>query len=349
MFEDLLKLVAEKSGLGAKASELLPLLLSKFQSEGISGVVEKIKSLGLDIFKGGEVPALTPDQTETVLGTDFISSSASKLGVSKEQVTEASGHFVPALLAKLAPGGVIPSASSLVAMLGGGVSVGALSGGISKVTAGVTDEESATNGLVAKLWPVFLLGALGVSAYFAFNKVGQVPLSEKSKDEIVRAETKLSEQVKAKEKVDLPAPEVAKPVAPKTGKAALDELGKKANVSGEELVKALNLCVINFETGKSVITAESKTLLTEAASVIKKAPADTKILIGGHTDNVGDATKNIALSMDRAKAVEKTLIALGCNGENFDAKGFGSSKPLVGNDSAANKAKNRRMEFTLIK
>ena len=70
--------------------------------------------------------------------------------------------------------------------------------------------------------------------------------------------------------------------------------------------------------------------------------------IGGHTDSDGDAEYNKKLSQERVDMVKKALVEFGLNGDRFITKGYGESKPLVPNDTAENKAKNRRVEFKVI-
>ena len=72
------------------------------------------------------------------------------------------------------------------------------------------------------------------------------------------------------------------------------------------------------------------------------------IEIQGHTDNVGSASANQALSSNRAFTVKATLESFGINGDRIKAKGFGPSKPIADNSSEAGRAKNRRTEFLIM-
>jgi OOP family OmpA-OmpF porin len=106
---------------------------------------------------------------------------------------------------------------------------------------------------------------------------------------------------------------------------------------------------INFETNKATLLPESYPSLDNVGHVLKQYP-DLKIEIGGHTDNKGTAKKNQKLSADRAKAVKDYLTKTfpDLNAGNLTTKGYGSSKPLVPNNNAANMAKNRRVEFVVL-
>ncbi|HWP71559.1 MAG TPA: OmpA family protein [Gemmatimonadaceae bacterium] len=102
---------------------------------------------------------------------------------------------------------------------------------------------------------------------------------------------------------------------------------------------------IMFATGKADLQPESRPVLKEIAATLKQH-ADLKILIEGHTDNVGSAASNLALSEARAAAVKGGLVAeFGVDGNRITTKGFGDTKPSVPNTSAAGRAQNRRVEI----
>lgn len=101
---------------------------------------------------------------------------------------------------------------------------------------------------------------------------------------------------------------------------------------------------ILFSTGKADLQPESRPVLKEIASTLKKY-GDLRILIEGHTDNVGSAASNLALSEARAAAVKGALVAeFGVDGGRITTKGFGDTKPSVPNTTAAGRAQNRRVE-----
>ena len=102
---------------------------------------------------------------------------------------------------------------------------------------------------------------------------------------------------------------------------------------------------ILFATGKTDLQPESRPVLKEIANTLKKY-ADLKILIEGHTDNVGSAASNLALSEGRAAAVKAALVAeFGVDGGRITMRGFGDTKPSVPNTTAAGRAQNRRVEI----
>jgi len=104
---------------------------------------------------------------------------------------------------------------------------------------------------------------------------------------------------------------------------------------------------INFETGKATIKSNSFKVLDAAVAVLKQFE-DVKLEVQGHTDDVGDDGKNLKLSQDRAQAVVDYLVSKGVAADRLTAKGYGETKPVAPNDSTANRALNRRVEFVLV-
>lgn len=84
--------------------------------------------------------------------------------------------------------------------------------------------------------------------------------------------------------------------------------------------------------------------LDKIAEVLKAKPA-MKIVIGGHTDNIGSVDVNNKLSLQRANAVKSYLVSKGAPAASITTVGYGPSKPIVSNDTPEGRAKNRRVEF----
>ena len=142
-----------------------------------------------------------------------------------------------------------------------------------------------------------------------------------------------------------PMDDVAKNAA---AAAKMDELKAAGNISGADLVKALNLAVINFASGSAKISPNSMDILKKAADTLKAAADGIKVEIGGHTDNAGNPGSNMKLSEARANAVMETLVKLGVTAAMLTARGYGDTKPVESNDTPEGKAKNRRMEFSVV-
>jgi len=101
---------------------------------------------------------------------------------------------------------------------------------------------------------------------------------------------------------------------------------------------------ILFATGKAELQPESRPVLKEIAATLKQH-AELKILIEGHTDNVGAPASNLALSDARAAAVKAALVAdFGIDAARVSTKGLGDTKPAAPNTTAEGRAQNRRVE-----
>ncbi|UCG52039.1 MAG: OmpA family protein [Candidatus Latescibacterota bacterium] len=106
---------------------------------------------------------------------------------------------------------------------------------------------------------------------------------------------------------------------------------------------------ILFEIDKSDIKPESYPVLDDIGQVLVQWP-ELKIEIGGHTDNTGSDAYNQELSERRAKAVLDYLVEKFPDIEKgqFTTKGYGEGNPIATNDDREGRAKNRRVEFTVL-
>lgn len=102
---------------------------------------------------------------------------------------------------------------------------------------------------------------------------------------------------------------------------------------------------IYFDVNSDKVKSESYGSLNEIAKVLKENP-EVKIKIVGHTDSDGDDAKNMDLSKRRAASVKGELTkTFGIDASRMETDGKGESQPVASNDTPANKAKNRRVEF----
>lgn len=102
---------------------------------------------------------------------------------------------------------------------------------------------------------------------------------------------------------------------------------------------------IFFDTDKADLKPQSTVALEEIAKLMSSRP-DLKVLIVGHTDNVGTLEHNRDLSERRAKSVTQTLTAKhGVAADRMTALGVGMAAPLANNESEDGRAKNRRVEL----
>jgi outer membrane protein OmpA-like peptidoglycan-associated protein len=105
---------------------------------------------------------------------------------------------------------------------------------------------------------------------------------------------------------------------------------------------------LEFETGKAVLKSTSLSSLEELAELLNAKPA-YRLLVSGHTDNVGNAAANVKLSKSRADAIKIYLVGKGVATDKVITEGFGAKKPIASNTTEAGRQKNRRVEMKVIK
>jgi outer membrane protein OmpA-like peptidoglycan-associated protein len=105
---------------------------------------------------------------------------------------------------------------------------------------------------------------------------------------------------------------------------------------------------IHFETDSAKILGDSNSLMEEIADLLQRSPGIKKVEIQGHTDNTGTREHNLQLSDARANAVKTWLVGAGIEGTRLVAKGYGQDRPLVPNVTAANRSRNRRVQFIIL-
>ena len=89
---------------------------------------------------------------------------------------------------------------------------------------------------------------------------------------------------------------------------------------------------LNFNSASAELTPESRKILDDVANTLKTLPT-MRFLLAAHTDNVGDAVMNQALSARRARSVAAYLIQAGIPASRFTLQAYGESRPLVTNDT----------------
>jgi outer membrane protein OmpA-like peptidoglycan-associated protein len=106
---------------------------------------------------------------------------------------------------------------------------------------------------------------------------------------------------------------------------------------------------IFFANGRATILSQSFPVLNEIIQALKSHPT-LQVEIGGHTDSNGDDAYNKRLSQQRADSVRKYLIENGgIAADRLTAVGYGEEQPIESNRTADGRAKNRRVEFRIIK
>ncbi|OIQ32681.1 MAG: hypothetical protein BM559_11045 [Roseobacter sp. MedPE-SWchi] len=104
---------------------------------------------------------------------------------------------------------------------------------------------------------------------------------------------------------------------------------------------------VNFAPGTSRLDQKSVDFLDGLFDIVSRCP-DMVIEVGGHTDDKGSAASNTRLSQRRANSVVRYLSNKGIAQQRLQSVGYGESIPLVPNDTAQNRAKNRRIAFKVL-
>ena len=128
--------------------------------------------------------------------------------------------------------------------------------------------------------------------------------------------------------------------------AKVERIGEGIDVTFDENNPDGSKAGVYFETNKFDISSNSKLALDKLIKIFAEYP-ETNILIEGHTDNVGTDTYNMTLSQKRAMAVSEYLKNTGVAATRIITKWYGETQPKVANDSDANKALNRRVQFVI--
>lgn len=103
---------------------------------------------------------------------------------------------------------------------------------------------------------------------------------------------------------------------------------------------------ILFDFAKSSIRQESYGVLQQIADVMNEYPT-ANFEIGGHTDSIGNEASNQKLSEARAKSVHDYLVSIGMDDSRLHYNGYGESRPIATNNTAAGRQENRRVEITV--
>ncbi len=121
----------------------------------------------------------------------------------------------------------------------------------------------------------------------------------------------------------------------------------KSRFGDLDTVGSISYLNLHFATNKSAVPDSSKEALQLIASDLLAHPR-VRLEVRGYTDDVGSREQNLQLSQMRATEVVNYLVSLGVSPGRLVAVGYGSSRPLVPNTSAENRAINRRTEFVII-
>lgn len=136
--------------------------------------------------------------------------------------------------------------------------------------------------------------------------------------------------------------EVIESEAMDTGMVTIDA---EAMAKGIDATGHIAIYGVYFDTNSADIKAESSSTLTEISNLLTGRPS-LKLLVVGHTDNVGEYEYNMSLSSRRAESVVRALRDQhGIDSSRLRSAGVGYLAPVASNDSAAGREKNRRVEL----
>jgi outer membrane protein OmpA-like peptidoglycan-associated protein len=123
--------------------------------------------------------------------------------------------------------------------------------------------------------------------------------------------------------------------------------GGAAGLLQKRINDALDNRTIGFGTGSAGITKAGQKVLLDLVAPLK-AGGSQRVVVGGYTDDVGDAKANLNLSKARANSVRVFLVKHGVPAARLIARGFGETHPIASNKTEAGRQKNRRIEFTVL-
>jgi len=110
----------------------------------------------------------------------------------------------------------------------------------------------------------------------------------------------------------------------------------------------VNLGDVLFDTGRATLKPGAREKLSKLAGILVAYPGQLTLEIEGHTDSVGSDEMNNKLSQSRAQSVSDYLSGAGVKSDRVKAvRGFGKSKPIATNDTAAGRQMNRRVEVVI--
>ena len=137
------------------------------------------------------------------------------------------------------------------------------------------------------------------------------------------------------------------PTQPETRNGYQDEDGCPDEIPSQLAKFTGTIKGIYFDLDKDTIKPKSGPVLDRAVAVLKEFPT-IRIEISGHTDSTGSLEHNKDLSGRRAKSVKKYLVDHGIEEARIETRGAGPDEPVDTNKTAAGRAKNRRIEFTIL-
>lgn len=118
-----------------------------------------------------------------------------------------------------------------------------------------------------------------------------------------------------------------------------------AELSGKQTAQGLVVVLqdVLFDVGQSTLREGARAKLDKLAAILSHYP-ERHVLVQGFTDSTGKSDLNQTLSERRAEAVRDALIGMGVQTDRIETRGYGQSRPVASNKTAAGRQQNRRVE-----
>ncbi len=104
---------------------------------------------------------------------------------------------------------------------------------------------------------------------------------------------------------------------------------------------------VTFATGSATVQPGLHDEINRIAKVLRDYP-QTRIVVEGHTDSVGNETSNMELSRRRAESVQNLLVQRGVSANRINTVAYGETQPIAPNDTEAGRQRNRRVEIKIV-
>jgi outer membrane protein OmpA-like peptidoglycan-associated protein len=121
-----------------------------------------------------------------------------------------------------------------------------------------------------------------------------------------------------------------------------------ATAPAGEVPKAFTFDRIVFQSASTTLMHRSRRTVADLIEILKAYPS-VEARLEAHTDNMGDPRQNKALSVKRADAIKKLLVAGGIAESRLSTEGFGEEKPIASNDTVEGRRQNRRLDVVVVK
>jgi outer membrane protein OmpA-like peptidoglycan-associated protein len=122
--------------------------------------------------------------------------------------------------------------------------------------------------------------------------------------------------------------------------------GKFASIRRDARGTIVSLADILFDFDKATLRRDVEFNLVKIATILNQF-AEMKVLVEGHTDNIGTEEYNLGLSKRRAQAVSEFLVSQGVVATRLSFEGYGESRPVADNATDAGRQKNRRVDLVI--